>query len=99
MSRFWRSVARIEAPGAEIRDRRSRISHSPSKTGVNALMGSIQATAFALACANAAALAQPAPPPQRPAPAPPAPQQKLTIGFVDVEGDPRYAPIEGSDRI
>jgi len=88
MSRFGKSVAGTEAPGAEIRDRRSRIS-----------LRSIRATAFALACAGATALAQPAPPPQRPAPAPPAPQQKLTIGFVDIEGDPRYAPIEGSDRI
>jgi ABC transporter substrate binding protein (PQQ-dependent alcohol dehydrogenase system) len=35
-------------------------------------------------------------------PAPPAqqqPLQKLTIGFVEIDGDPRYEPIEGSDRI
>jgi ABC transporter substrate binding protein (PQQ-dependent alcohol dehydrogenase system) len=49
----------------------------------------------AIIAASTLALAQPAP--QRPA----APQatQKLTIGFVDIEGDPRYEPIEGSDRI
>jgi ABC transporter substrate binding protein (PQQ-dependent alcohol dehydrogenase system) len=46
-------------------------------------------------------LAQPAPPPpaQRVAPTPPAPPQKFTIGFVDIDGDPRYEPIQGSDRI
>jgi len=55
---------------------------------------------MALACGAGIALAQPAPPPQRPAPPPQAAQpQKLTIGFVDIEGDPRYEPIQGSDRI
>jgi ABC transporter substrate binding protein (PQQ-dependent alcohol dehydrogenase system) len=39
------------------------------------------------------ALAQPAPPPQQ------QPQQKLTIGFVEIDGDPRHEPIQGSDRI
>jgi ABC transporter substrate binding protein (PQQ-dependent alcohol dehydrogenase system) len=53
-----------------------------------------------LACAAGIALAQPAPPPQRPAPPPQAAQpQKLTIGFVDIEGDPRYEPIQGPDRL
>jgi len=27
------------------------------------------------------------------------PQPKLTIGFVEIDGDPRYEPIQGSDRI
>ncbi|HEY6257870.1 MAG TPA: amino acid ABC transporter substrate-binding protein [Xanthobacteraceae bacterium] len=45
-----------------------------------------------MACAANIALAQPAPPPAQP-------QQKLTIGFVDIEGDPRYAPIQGADRL
>jgi ABC transporter substrate binding protein (PQQ-dependent alcohol dehydrogenase system) len=53
-----------------------------------------------LVCAASIALAQPSAPPPRPAPPQAAqPQQKLTIGFVDIEGDPRYEPIEGSDRI
>ena len=55
------------------------------------------------ACAAGIALAQPAAPPpvpQRTAPAPSTVQpQKLTIGFVDIEGDIRYAPIQGFDRI
>jgi ABC transporter substrate binding protein (PQQ-dependent alcohol dehydrogenase system) len=38
------------------------------------------------------ALAQPAPPPQ-------APQQKLTIGFVEIESDPRYEPVRGFERL
>jgi ABC transporter substrate binding protein (PQQ-dependent alcohol dehydrogenase system) len=60
----------------------------------------VRATVAAFACATGAALAQPAPPPQRPAPPPPAAQpQKLTIGFVDIEGDPRYEPIQGPDRL
>jgi ABC transporter substrate binding protein (PQQ-dependent alcohol dehydrogenase system) len=45
-----------------------------------------------MACATCAALAQPAPPPQQP-------QQKLTIGFVEIEGDPRYEPIRGFERL
>src|ERR1700688_948401 len=44
-----------------------------------------------LACATAA-LAQPAPPPAQP-------QQKLTIGFVEIEGDARYEPIRAYERI
>jgi ABC transporter substrate binding protein (PQQ-dependent alcohol dehydrogenase system) len=49
------------------------------------------------ACAATIALAQQ--PPARPAPPPQQPQQKLTIGFVEIDGDPRYEPIQGSDRI
>jgi ABC transporter substrate binding protein (PQQ-dependent alcohol dehydrogenase system) len=42
-------------------------------------------------------MAQPAPPAQQP----PAqqPQQKLTIGFVEIDGDPRYEPIKGFERL
>jgi ABC transporter substrate binding protein (PQQ-dependent alcohol dehydrogenase system) len=47
---------------------------------------------IAACAATAIALAQPASPPA-------AQPQKLTIGFVDIEGDPRYEPIQGSDRI
>jgi ABC transporter substrate binding protein (PQQ-dependent alcohol dehydrogenase system) len=51
-------------------------------------------------CAASIALAQPvAPPPAPQQPPPPAAQQKLTIGFIDIEGDPRYEPIQGADRI
>jgi ABC transporter substrate binding protein (PQQ-dependent alcohol dehydrogenase system) len=49
------------------------------------------------------ALAQPAPPAppgrQPPPPSQQQPQQKLTIGFVEIEGDPRYEPIVGSNRV
>src|ERR1700719_1592998 len=47
--------------------------------------------ALTLACATAV-LAQPAPPPAQP-------QQKLTIGFVEIEGDGRYEPIRAYERI
>jgi ABC transporter substrate binding protein (PQQ-dependent alcohol dehydrogenase system) len=53
--------------------------------------------ALAAACAATIALAQQ--PPARPAPQPQQPQQKLTIAFVEIDGDPRYEPIQGSDRI
>jgi ABC transporter substrate binding protein (PQQ-dependent alcohol dehydrogenase system) len=49
-------------------------------------------TALLLAFASAA-LAQPAPPPAQ------QPQQKLTIGFVEIDGDPRYEPIKGFERL
>jgi ABC transporter substrate binding protein (PQQ-dependent alcohol dehydrogenase system) len=73
-----------------IRERRSRIA-----------LRSMRATVCgAIFLAGTALAQQPAPPPQRPAPPPQAAQpQKLTIGFVDIEGDPRYEPIQGSDRI
>ena len=41
---------------------------------------------------------QPAPPAQQPTPAQ-QPQQKLTIGFVEIDGDPRYEPIRGFERL
>jgi ABC transporter substrate binding protein (PQQ-dependent alcohol dehydrogenase system) len=49
----------------------------------------------AMFVASTLALAQPTP--QRPAP--PVAMQKLTIAFIDIDGDPRYEPIQGSDRI
>jgi len=45
-----------------------------------------------------AALAQ-APSPAPAPPTPPAAQQKLTIGFVEIEGDPRYEPVRGFERL
>ena len=49
-----------------------------------------------LAGAASTLMAQPAPPPAQ---QPQQPQQKLTIGFVDIEGDPRYEPIKGFERL
>jgi len=54
-------------------------------------------SAVALACASGATLAQ-TPQPTAPA-APPAQQQKLTIGFVEIEGDPRYEPVRAYERL
>src|SRR5260370_41892134 len=39
-------------------------------------------------CAAGAGLAQPA-----------TPHKKVTIGFVEIEGDPRYEPIKGFERL
>src|SRR5450631_3422129 len=52
---------------------------------------SLAALLFALSLTTA--LAQPAPPqPAPPAAAPAAPRQHVVIGYVDIEGDPRYEP-------
>jgi ABC transporter substrate binding protein (PQQ-dependent alcohol dehydrogenase system) len=32
-------------------------------------------------------------------PAPPAPQQRVTIGFVEIEGDPRHEPLRAYERL
>jgi ABC transporter substrate binding protein (PQQ-dependent alcohol dehydrogenase system) len=32
-------------------------------------------------------------------PSPPAPQSRLTIGFLEIEGDPRHEPIRGYERL
>jgi ABC transporter substrate binding protein (PQQ-dependent alcohol dehydrogenase system) len=89
MSRFWNFVARIDP----------RESGGKSGTAAPAFRKSaMRATAAILsACAAGIALAQQ--PPARPAPQPQQPQQKLSIAFVEIEGDPRYEPIQGSDRI
>jgi ABC transporter substrate binding protein (PQQ-dependent alcohol dehydrogenase system) len=51
-----------------------------------------------VACVSVPAPAQqPAQPVQQPAAQ--QPQQKLTIGFVEIDGDPRYEPIRGFERL
>src|ERR1700722_3370277 len=60
--------------------------------------------ALTLAGASTPTLAQPASPPAPTAsPAQPpqaqAPRQRLTIGFVDIEGDPRYEPVRAYERL
>src|SRR5947209_5998737 len=57
--------------------------------------------AVLVACVSVPAPAQqPAPPVQQPAAQQPQqPQQKLTIGFVEIDGDPRYEPIRGFERL
>jgi ABC transporter substrate binding protein (PQQ-dependent alcohol dehydrogenase system) len=77
--------------------RRSNISRPPPPTPPHKGEGSHArhltnaiCTAIILACAAGTVLAQPAPP---------QPQQKVTIGFVEIEGDPRYEPIKGFERL
>jgi ABC transporter substrate binding protein (PQQ-dependent alcohol dehydrogenase system) len=48
---------------------------------------------LALACAAGAALAQGTPT------APAQPQPRVTIGFVEIEGDPRYEPVKAFERL
>jgi len=43
-------------------------------------------------------VAQPAPPSPPPAAAAPA-RQRVVIGFVDIEGDPRYEPVRAYERL
>jgi ABC transporter substrate binding protein (PQQ-dependent alcohol dehydrogenase system) len=64
----------------------------------------VAALIFALML-TATAMAQPAPPQPAPVPAPPpaaapaAPRQHIVIGFVDIEGDPRYEPVRAYERL
>lgn len=64
--------------------------------GIGALQRLAAVGLFGLAWAAAAA-AQEIPAPARPAAAPP--QQHVKIAFVQIDGDPRYAPIVASGRI
>jgi ABC transporter substrate binding protein (PQQ-dependent alcohol dehydrogenase system) len=66
-----------------IRERRSRIA-----------LRSMRATVAIILASATTVLAQPAPPT-----APPQPQQKITIGFVEIAGDPRHEPIKGFERL
>jgi ABC transporter substrate binding protein (PQQ-dependent alcohol dehydrogenase system) len=50
------------------------------------------------ACATGIAMAQPSPPPAPQQPQQPQ-QKKLTIGFVEIDGDPRYEPVKGFERL
>jgi ABC transporter substrate binding protein (PQQ-dependent alcohol dehydrogenase system) len=70
---------------------------------VKGALARIALAMFALGCVATPLAAQPVPPAQA-APRPPAaasaqPRQNVFIGYVEIEGDPRYEPIEGSDRI
>jgi ABC transporter substrate binding protein (PQQ-dependent alcohol dehydrogenase system) len=60
-------------------------------------------TVLALVGATGWTVAQPASQPAPAAqPAPPqaqAPRQRVTIGFVDIEGDPRYEPVRAYERL
>src|ERR1700688_1446237 len=49
--------------------------------------------AIALLALTAPVLAQPAPP------APAAPRQHVAIGYVEIEGDPRYEPVRAYERL
>jgi ABC transporter substrate binding protein (PQQ-dependent alcohol dehydrogenase system) len=62
-------------------------------------MNRLSAFAFgaALVCAAPVAVAQMQPVAPRAA-QPAAPLRTVTIGFLDLEGDPRYAPVRGFDR-
>jgi ABC transporter substrate binding protein (PQQ-dependent alcohol dehydrogenase system) len=71
---------------------------------VKSALAAIALALFALGCLAAPLAAQLAPPAQPPPPRPPAaapaqPRQTVVIGYVEIEGDPRYEPITGSDRI
>jgi ABC transporter substrate binding protein (PQQ-dependent alcohol dehydrogenase system) len=100
---------RVREGGRGNLHRPSHISRPPPPTPPHKREGSrarrltyIIFSAVILAGASIPALAQPAPQvpvPQRPAPQPAAQPQKLTIGFVDIAGDPRYEPIQGPDRL
>ena len=57
-------------------------------------------SALVLAGVVAAAVAQPAPPASAPAAAASAaPRQHVVIGYVDIEGDPRYEPVRAYERL
>src|SRR6516165_900835 len=56
--------------------------------------------ALALMVTAQRAPAQPAPvAPSSPPPAAAAPRQRVTIGYVDIEGDPRYEPVRAYERL
>jgi ABC transporter substrate binding protein (PQQ-dependent alcohol dehydrogenase system) len=64
-----------------------------SKTGASKRQGALSLVLVIAWATVAAAENAPAPP------QPPMPQQHVKIAFVQVDGDPRYAPISASDRI
>jgi ABC transporter substrate binding protein (PQQ-dependent alcohol dehydrogenase system) len=75
--------------------------HFFARIGAIALLAALVFAIFAApASAQPAPPAQPTPPASRPpAAAPVQPRQSVVIGFIEIEGDPRYEPITGSDRI
>ena len=67
------------------RERGRRRARPPLRSAIGSLIFSgVAATAFA----------QPAPPAQ-----PPQPPARLTIGFVEIEGDPRHEPLRAFERL
>jgi ABC transporter substrate binding protein (PQQ-dependent alcohol dehydrogenase system) len=58
----------------------------------------LRAVLVALSAVTGAAVAS-AQTPQPPAPPPPAQQQRITIGFVEIDGDPRHEPIKAYERL
>jgi ABC transporter substrate binding protein (PQQ-dependent alcohol dehydrogenase system) len=78
---------------------------SPTGRGEGARRGKFTPIAAALGLLALAGIAAPvsAQPAQPATPRPPAapaqPRQSIAIGFVEIEGDARYEPIVGSDRI
>ena len=81
-------VARMEPTGRRDAPPDGAIRERRSRIALRSMRATV---CGAIVFASAALAQQPTPPAQ--------PQQKLTIGFVDIEGDPRYEPVQGSDRI
>ncbi|HEY2228689.1 MAG TPA: amino acid ABC transporter substrate-binding protein [Xanthobacteraceae bacterium] len=82
-------VARMEPTGRRDAPPDGAIRERRSRIALRSMRATV---CGAIVFASAALAQQPTPPPAQP-------QQKLTIGFVDIEGDPRYEPVQGSDRI
>jgi ABC transporter substrate binding protein (PQQ-dependent alcohol dehydrogenase system) len=75
--------------------------HFFARIGTIAILAALVFACFAApVSAQPAPPAQPTPPTSRPpAAAPVQPRQSVVIGFIEIERDPRYEPITGSDRI
>jgi hypothetical protein len=75
--------------------------HFFAHIGAIAILAALVFARFAApVSAQPAPPAQPTPPTSRPpATAPVQPRQSVVIGFIEIERDPRYEPITGSDRI
>jgi ABC transporter substrate binding protein (PQQ-dependent alcohol dehydrogenase system) len=89
MSKRTDFIARTEPTGRRDAPPGGAIRERRSRIALRSMRATV---CGAIVFASAALAQQPTPPPAQP-------QQKLTIGFVDIEGDPRYEPVQGSDRI